>query len=92
MNSTGDFTMSRFTRSPLTWALAAFLGMLGFQAGTYVGSLEATPTPMATHAGAAFSPQPALDRSPQSSTLVSRAAAAEPTGAPGQANQAMGSK
>lgn len=90
MNSTGDFTMSRFTRSPLTWALAAFLGMLGFQAGTYVGSLEATP--MATHAGAAVSQQRALDRSPLSSPLVSRAAAADPAGAPGQAHQAMGPK
>jgi hypothetical protein len=73
MDSTGDFTMSRFSRSPLTWALAAFLGMLGFQAGTYVGSLEATPDVPRTSPGGALSQQRALGHSPGSSTLENQA-------------------
>jgi hypothetical protein len=79
MDSTGDFTMSRFTRSPLTWALAAFLGMLGFQAGTYVGSLPSTAAPGPT--GAVVSLQLAPRPTPLSPTLVSGAPLAPPASA-----------
>lgn len=41
MDSLGASTVSRFTRSPLTWSLTAFLGMLCFQIVSHLS--DATP-------------------------------------------------
>lgn len=46
MDSLAASTVSQFTRSPLTWASVAFLGMLGFQAASAF-SAAAPPAPVA---------------------------------------------
>ncbi len=61
MDSLGALTVSRFTRSPLTWASVAFLGMLGFQGASHF-SAAAPAAPLARPLAGLASPAPTASR------------------------------